>query len=58
MLLVGYTEDEWLIRNSWGQRWGEGGYIRLERDATAPYTNNACGILELNTFPEVETTTN
>ena len=31
VLLVGYTEDSWLIRNSWGATWGEEGYIRLTR---------------------------
>mmetsp|Transcript_43699 Transcript_43699/g.108143 ORF Transcript_43699/g.108143 Transcript_43699/m.108143 type:complete len:133 (-) Transcript_43699:149-547(-) len=35
--LVGYGHDStlkvdyWLVRNSWGSLWGEGGYIRLFR---------------------------
>lgn len=39
VVLVGYGTDEdlgmdyWLVRNSWGTDWGEGGYIRLERQS-------------------------
>jgi len=37
--LVGYgTEsggDFWLVRNSWGPGWGDGGYIKLKRESSA-----------------------
>lgn len=42
--IVGYGTDSatgkafWLVRNSWGKDWGEGGYIRLEAG------KNTCGL--------------
>lgn len=36
--IVGYTEDYWIVRNSWSDKWGDGGYFYLERGV------NACGV--------------
>ncbi len=39
VLLIGYTSNAWIIKNSWGTNWGLGGYIHVTR--TSSYN---CGI--------------
>lgn len=56
MLLVGYdlNQEEFLVRNSWGQDWGEKGYFRIGMDtltaATAPHTTWILGKLDATDF--------
>ena len=50
VLLVGFNFSSsppyWIIKNSWGESWGEGGYLRLAAG------DNECGI---GTFPVIPT---
>ncbi|XP_023682543.2 digestive cysteine proteinase 2 [Paramormyrops kingsleyae] len=52
VLLVGYgregKNDYWIIKNSWGAGWGEGGYMRMSRRR-----ENACGISSYALYPVV-----
>jgi len=46
VLLVGFENGAWLVKNSWGTSWGESGYIRLAN-------GNTCGLANTASYPIV-----
>ncbi|OAY65532.1 Ananain [Ananas comosus] len=59
--IIGYGQDSsgkkfWLVRNSWGARWGEGGYIRMARDVSSSF--GLCGIAMDPLYPTLQSGAN
>jgi cathepsin X len=46
------------VRNSWGEYWGEMGYIRVEKGNNALHLEDECAWAVPGTFTAPETTTN
>ena len=44
VLAVGHTDSHWIVRNSWGSRWGEHGYIYLKKGNTCAIEGYAYGV--------------
>ncbi|KAG2428004.1 hypothetical protein HXX76_011990 [Chlamydomonas incerta] len=58
VLIVGYTATEWIVQNSWGPSWGEGGYMRLPRDEdNNALGRNPCGLFNFVTYPVLDRVT-
>ena len=51
--MIGYGslngKDYWIIKNSWGPYWGEGGFARIARSSSSG--SGVCGLLQYSVQP-------
>lgn len=57
VLLVGYGkkngEEYYILKNSWGETWGEGGYMYLGKGSEYNNGKGQCGVLEEGSYPNL-----
>jgi len=55
VLAVGYgaeaSQKYWKVKNSWGESWGEKGYIRLCKECGENGNSGECGLLKQPSYP-------
>jgi len=44
--LVGYTDEAWIVKNSWGAAWGDKGYVMIAKN-----NEDVCGIMMQPSYP-------
>ncbi len=57
VVLVGWESNYWIMRNSWGPGWGEGGYMRIQYNccrigSDAAYVNYSVADCNYNGIPD------
>ena len=59
VLIVGYTSEAYILKNSWSSSWGDNGYIYLGKGndpaTNKPYNNGGgqCGVLMQGVYPNL-----
>ena len=50
VLVVGFTDSYWIVKNSWGTQWGMKGYVNIQRDAPGAGPKGMCGIATMPVY--------